>query len=255
MDDVLRDLDAQQAELAGLLAGMDEAGWSAATPCPDWDVADVVLHLAQTNELATASAEGRFAAHLEALAGGPATGRPQGITNVDDGAGWLVDQERGAPIGDLARRWGESVRRLRAALSSQDPSTRVEWVAGQVAIRTLATTRIAETWIHTTDAAAALGVDLPPTERLRQIARLAWRSLPYAFERSGQTMSGPVDFELTGPKGDAWDLRNEGALTVVRGPALDLCRVAGRRVVAADTDLTADGPDAAAVLELVRTFA
>ena len=44
-------------------------------------------------------------------------------------------------------------------------------------------------------------------------------------------------------------------MTGVRGPALDLCRVAGQRADAADTALAATGPDAEAVLDLVRTFA
>jgi hypothetical protein len=41
----------------------------------------------------------------------------------------------------------------------------------------------------------------------------------------------------------------------VSGPAADLCAVAGRRAAAADTGLSAEGPDAEAVLRLVRTFA
>ena len=42
---------------------------------------------------------------------------------------------------------------------------------------------------------------------------------------------------------------------MVRGTALDLCRVAGQRADAAATALTAEGPDAVGVLRLVRTFA
>jgi hypothetical protein len=45
------------------------------------------------------------------------------------------------------------------------------------------------------------------------------------------------------------------AITHVQGPAYDLCRVAARRVPASQTALLARGPDADAVLELVRTFA
>jgi hypothetical protein len=46
-------------------------------------------------------------------------------------------------------------------------------VPGELSARTLATTRLAETWIHAGDVAGALGVTLPPTDRLRPIARLA----------------------------------------------------------------------------------
>jgi hypothetical protein len=44
-------------------------------------------------------------------------------------------------------------------------------------------------------------------------------------------------------------------VTVVRGGAVDLCRVASRRVPASETSLRATGPDGDAVLELVRTWA
>ena len=83
-----------------------------------------------------------------------------------------------------------------------DPHARVTWVAGELSIHTLATTRLAETWIHTGDVADAVDVMLVPTDRLRHIARLAWRTLPYAFGRAGRELSGPVAFELIGPDGE-----------------------------------------------------
>lgn len=77
-------------------------------------------------------------------------------------------------------------------LSACDPRRRLPWAVGELPARTLATTRLAVTWIHTGDVAWALGVDLAPTERLWHVARLAWRTLPYAFGRSGQTLRGTV---------------------------------------------------------------
>jgi hypothetical protein len=47
----------------------------------------------------------------------------------------------------------------------------------------------------------------------------------------------------------------EPAATTVIGDALELCLVAGQRRPASATDLRAEGVDAAAVLDLVRTFA
>jgi hypothetical protein len=95
-----------------------------------------------------------------------------------------------------------------------------------------------------------------PTERLRHIARLAWRTLPYAFARAGRTLVGPVALELRSPSGETWEFHPEGdATTVIRGDGAQWCLVAARRMLAADTDLRADGPDGAAVLDLVRTYA
>jgi uncharacterized protein (TIGR03084 family) len=132
----------------------------------------------------------------------------------------------------------------------------VPWVTGLLSARSLATTRLAEGWIHTGDVQAAFGRPPSATAGLRHIARLAWRTLPYAFAEAGRELSGPVAFELTGPSGERWDLvPDDEPATVVRGDALDLCLVAGRRRTPADTGLTAEGPDAKAVLELVRTYA
>jgi uncharacterized protein (TIGR03084 family) len=245
------DLAAQQEELARLLAPLDDEDWQRSSPCPGWDVSDVVLHLAQTNEMAVASARGTFVAWLQEV------GRAIGPgSNVDDGAGYLVERERGEPNAVVHARWRMSVDALAHALADTDPSARLPWVAGELSCRTLATTRLAEAWIHTTDVAEGLGVRLAPTDRLRPIARLAWRTLPYAFARSGQELSAPVAFHLTGPSGDEWNFDpDEPAATVVEGPAAELCAVAGQRRDAADTSLTASGPDADAVLTLVRTFA
>lgn len=251
MDEILTDLAAQQVELAGLLGPLDDDGWYASSPCPGWNVGDVVLHLAQTNELAIASLHDAFERHLTGLARVIDEGG-----NVDDGAGLLVERERGEPTSVLHARWRMSVDAQQHAFTQRDSHDRVQWVTGSLSVHSLATTRLAETWIHTTDVAAGLGRDLAPTNRLRPIARLAWRTLPYAFARSGQELSGPVAFHLTGPSGDAWDFDpDEEAATVLEGPAAELCAVAGQRKDAADTSLTASGPDAEAVLALVRTFA
>jgi uncharacterized protein (TIGR03084 family) len=249
MDDLLEDLAAQHAELAGLLAGLDPSGWDAPSRCAGWSVTDVVLHLAQTDEMALASLDGHLHEHLQAKAAAW-----QSASSVDDGAGLLVSAERGDPAEVVHRRWLASAEALRSALAEADPHGRVTWVAGELAVRTLATTRLTECWIHTGDVAAALGVPLPVPDRIHHIARLAWRTLPYAFAQAGRRTPGPVTFTLTAPSGGTWTF-GDGTGTVVRGTALALCEVAGQRAQAADTDLSAEGPDGPAVLELVRTFA
>ena len=251
MDDIIAALAEQQAELSGLLAGLDEAAWQQLSPCEGWTVADVVLHLAQTNELAIGSARGQFAEALEELTAGVGPGR-----DIDDGAAQMVARERGGPPSAVRDRWQTGADELHRLLRTADPHQRVVWVAGELSIHTLATTRLAETWIHTSDVAEALETDLVPTDRLRPIARLAWRTLPYAFERAGRALAGPVAFELRGPNGDQWDFAPDTeALTVIRGDGVELCLVAARRVLPGDTDLRGEGPDAEAVLELVRTYA
>jgi uncharacterized protein (TIGR03084 family) len=251
VEEILSALADQMDELDGKVAGLDDAGWDAPSACEGWSVSDVLLHLAQTNEMAVASLEDRFPAFVARMAeGAPPT------ADVDEAAGLMVERERGASGPEVLARWREGVDALQSSLAAGDMGRRVTWVAGQLSTRTLATTRLAETWIHTGDIAAAFGDPPSASDRLWHIARLAWRTLPYAFARDGRELTGSVAFELRAPGGETWTFAPDGgAETTVRGDALDLCRVASRRVEAADTGLTAEGPDADAVLELVRTFA
>jgi uncharacterized protein (TIGR03084 family) len=254
MDGILTALAEQVDELDGLVRGLDETGWALPSRCPGWSISDVLLHVAQTNEMATASAERRFTE--EAAAFGNRVGTVPPGANVDDLAGLAVAAERGPSGKEIYDRWRASSAAQAAALGRCEAGTRLPWVAGDLAAITLATTRLSEMWIHTGDVAAGLGRELTPSARLRPIARLAWRTLPYAFARAGKTMSGPVALRLTAPDGTTWEFEpDEPAVTTVSGPALDFCLVAARRVGPSETALTATGPDAAAVLDLVRTFA
>ncbi|MGQ0832788.1 MAG: maleylpyruvate isomerase family mycothiol-dependent enzyme [Microthrixaceae bacterium] len=252
MEAIVTALAEEHAELDALVGPLTDEGWAAPTPrCPGWTVSDVVLHLAQTDEMALGSVSGTFTEALARLAASPT-----GATSVDDGAGAIVAAERGAPPAEVYARWRSGAEALRAALSAVEPSTRVQWVVGDLAARTLATTRLAECWIHTGDVLAAFDRPVTAPPRLRHIARLAWRTLPYAFAGAGRSLAGPVAFHLTAPDGGAWVFEPDtAAVTTISGPALDLCQVAGQRARAEDTALTGAGPDAQAVLELVRTFA
>jgi uncharacterized protein (TIGR03084 family) len=248
---VLEGLSFQHFELADLLRRLSAEDWQRPTRCEGWNVSDVVLHLAQTDEMAIASLEDRVSGFIaEQMEGAP------GAASVDDGAAAMVERERGLSPADLFDRWCSASARLDEMLQKSDPRRRVTWVAGQLSVRTLATTRLAECWIHTGDIAEAVRVVLEPDDRLRHIARLAWRTLPYAFAREGKQLAGPVAFQLHGPGGGKWVFEpEEPASTVVRGDGVELCLVAARRLTPAETGLTAEGPDADDVLGLVRTYA
>lgn len=249
VDDVVAALAEQVDELRSIVGPLDEDGLATPSACAGWSVADVLLHLAQTNEAAVASVRGDLAA-VEGQWGDTRSG------NVDEAAGDAVAAERGAPGTEVRARWDRSARGMVAAFAAADPAARVEWVVGQMAARSLATTRIAESWIHTGDIAEGLGLARPPADRIRHIVYLVHRTIPYAFSRAGREPAGTVRFEVTSPvDGAAWAFGDADAATVVTGPALDLCRVAGQRASAADTALVATGPDGTDVLALMRTFA
>lgn len=253
MEAIVAALHAQLDELDGLVRDLDDAGWAAPSACPGWSVRDVLLHLAQTNDVAIASAEGRWAG-VARMWGDP-DARLAGRT-VDDLAGAAVE---GSPLSGqrVYEWWRRTADKMVSAFAACDPAERVQWVVGDMAARTLCTTRLSETWIHSTDIAAALHLELAPTDRLWHVARLVHRTIPYAFERDGRVAPGPVRFELIPPEDPSvtWRFGDDDAPTVISGPAHDLCRVAGQRAAPADTALRASGPGAEGVLTLMRTFA
>lgn len=249
--DVFDDLDRQHEELGGLLGGLESDGWGRRTRCDGWNVADVVLHLAQTDEFVIAGCVGQPTS-------ASASFFPEGadIGSVDDAAELAIQRERGLPRDALLARWSAASARSRALLRERPADQRVPWVIGTLPPKTLATTRLAESWIHTDDIAHALGAPVTADDRLWHIARLAWRTLPYAFERSGAAMSGPVALQLSAPSGELWEFSGEEpATTTVTGPALDWCLLAARRKSSSDTALNAVGLDAEEVLALARTYA
>jgi uncharacterized protein (TIGR03084 family) len=252
VEDILMALAAQHAQLAELVDACTGADWERPTRCEGWDIASVLAHLALTDEGAIASARGEFDHHADGLLGA----RERQTISVDAAAAAQVEAERAVGGEKIRQRWHDASATMQAVFRAGDPHRRVTWVAGTLSLQTLATTRLSECWIHTDDIADALGIALPPTDRLRFIARLAWRTLPYAFQRADMTLHGPVAMELRGPQGEQWRYDPDGpAVTTIRGSATEFCEVAARRRDPADTSLVATGPDADAVLRLVRTYA
>lgn len=250
--ELLDALNAQHAELASIVDACGAGDWEKSTRCEGWDVGAVLLHLAQTDELAVESASGA----LDGFAGGFLGASERQAVTVDEAAAAQVDIQRAAGGDAIRSRWHDASVAMRSALANGDPHRRVTWVSGLLSLQTLTATRLSECWIHTGDIADGLGVELPVTDRLRFIARLAWRTLPYAFMRDEREMAGPVALYLAGPNGDEWRFEpEEPARTTIRGSAVEFCDVAARRVDASDTALMGDGPDAADVLRLVRTYA
>lgn len=258
MEAIVRALGDQHRELESLVSTVAGPDWELPVPdCPGWTLSDVVLHLAQTDELVLASAQNRLSGAVELMAGTPGVAG----ASVDDLVGQMVQHQRGASGAEVLGRWRAASAAVRALLAACDPGRRLPWVVSDLPARTMATTRLSECWIHTHDVAGALGTTVPVTDRLWHIARLGWRTIPYAFARAGSpSPAGPVAVRLLAPDGGQWDFgANQppvtGPVTTVTGPALDFCLVAARRLHPARSTLTAEGPEADKVLALLRTYA
>ncbi|HYZ99596.1 MAG TPA: maleylpyruvate isomerase family mycothiol-dependent enzyme [Acidimicrobiales bacterium] len=241
---ILDDLQAEQDRLDAILEGLDDGAWRSPSAAAGWSVADVVLHLAQSEEAVTASAV------RDADLGRPAAGER---ASVDDVAEWMVQAERAEPS-VVFDRWRTARRASLAALRGADPDARLRWVASPLRPATLATTRLAEHWAHGLDITGPLGIPFPDTERLRHIAWLAHRTLPYAFGLGGDT-AGDVYCELSAPDGATWRYGSSGARSTITGPAGAFCRVAAQRLRPEEADLVATGPHGAAALRVLRTYA
>jgi uncharacterized protein (TIGR03084 family) len=123
--------------------------------------------------------------------------------------------------------------------------------------RSFAEARLMETWAHGLDCYAALDIAPVDTDRLRRIAGLGLRALPYAFSLTGDPPPGDVRkiaLDLRAPDGSKWRFGPSGTIDVISGAAGEWCRVATRRCRAEDTSLQAHTPLAARALEVARAY-
>jgi uncharacterized protein (TIGR03084 family) len=246
--DVIEDLAAEHQQIDRMLAGLDDETWNAPSGAEGWSMADVVLHLALSEEAVVASTAG---------SGGLVAALPASLaeaTSMDELMARWVDAER-APGPEVYQRWRRASTAAVAALRRADPGTRFPWAAAPLKPTALATTRLAEHWAHALDIAEGLGVPYPDTDRLRHIAWLAHRTLPYAFSVAGQEPHD-VYCELVGPDGvTTWTFGDPGSHARIEGPAGAFCRVGAQRLRPESSGLAAIGANAEAALRVLRNYA
>ena len=242
---IFEDLAAEEERLEKILSSLDEVQWGSASAADGWTIADVVLHLAQSEEAAAATAShGTLRGALGTVAG----------ETTDARADAAVKMERAAPA-EVFARWQRARQAALAAMRAADPDQPVEWMVGTIKPATLATTRLAEHWAHGLDIAGPLGAGFPDTDRLEHIAWLAHRTLPYAFSLAGQEPAA-VRCSLTAPDGvTAWTFGREDAESEISGSAGAFCRVAAQRQDPAASGLQATGAHGATALRVLRTYA
>ncbi|MFC6082901.1 maleylpyruvate isomerase family mycothiol-dependent enzyme [Sphaerisporangium aureirubrum] len=267
---IFDDLVAEQDRFESVLAGLTPAQWLSPSSAEGWSVTDVVLHLAQGEEGVTVSVAGPGAdgfpvfggpgeepgaARTSGTGAAPASGAgPVSRVGVDELMDRLVRDERAEPAAVFAR-WRTARAAAMAALRAADPHRRLPWVAAPMRPAALATTRLAEHWAHALDITVPLGIDLPDTSRLRHVAWLAHRTLPYALALAGEP-AHEVCCELTSPDGTAtWSFGPPDAESCITGPAAAFCRVAAQRLASEASGLKTSGPHAATALRHLRTYA
>jgi uncharacterized protein (TIGR03084 family) len=244
---VLADLDAEGADLDGLVADLTENRWRRPTPAAGWDVATQVAHLAWTDEAALAAATDKAAWDdlvLEAIAD------PEHSVDRAALAGGAV------PPADLLARWRTARTELAAALAGYPDGDRMPWYGPPMSATSMATARLMETWAHSLDVHEALGVTPQVTDRIRHVAHLGVRTRRFSFSVHGLAVpDGEVRVDLVAPSGAIWTWGPPEAEQRVAGTAYDFCLLVTQRIHRADTDLVAVGPDAEQWLEIAQCFA
>jgi uncharacterized protein (TIGR03084 family) len=244
MDAICTDLAAEHAALDAIVAPLDDAAWDTPTPAPGWTIRDQIGHLwffDGTAVLAATDAEA-FKRSTEAIL----SGEPDAI----------LAQPRAMTPPELLAEWRQGRARMLEVFRSLDPSARVPWYGPPMAARSFATARLMETWAHGQDVADTLGVQRPPTARLKHVAHIGVRARPFAYATNGrQVPEGEVFVDLVAPGGEHWTWNDPASPDRVSGDALEFCLVVTQRRHPADTKLVIEGPLASEWMGIAQAFA
>lgn len=247
LEEVLTDLRAESDQLEDLVAPLPAEGWRTPTPAAGWDVAHQVAHLAWTDECALAAVTDPAVWH-EVLA--DAVRDPDGFTDKAAAAGADASPEA------LLDRWRTGRSALAAALRAVPEGGRIAWFGPPMSATSMATARFMETWAHGRDVAAALGVELPPDDRVRHVVHLGVRTRGFSYAARGlEPPDSEVQVRLTLPGGGHVVHGPPDAPGTVTGSAYDFALVVTQRLHPADADLVATGDDAEEWLSLAQAFA
>jgi uncharacterized protein (TIGR03084 family) len=244
---LLDDLVAESAALEGMLQPLQPLQWQLATPAAGWSIADQVSHLAFFDEAALTSVTDpdRFRREARALAGGG-----------DDYPDRIAARYRHLGAAELLDWFTAARRSLVDSYARCDPKVRLPWYGLDMGVASSITARLMETWAHGQDVADTLSIARPATHRLRHIAHLGIRSLPYSYVVNKLPVPPEtIRVELSAPDGGQWTWGPADAADRVTGTALDFCLVVTQRRHRTDTGLVVVGPVAARWISIAQAFA
>ena len=219
----------QRDRLAGLLAGLDDAQWTAASRCEGWSVQDVIAHLVGTNQF--------WALSIVCSRQGAPT---RFLTTFDPVATpeQMVEAVRGQSPAETLVQFVETNAAIGEALSSTSDT---EWLAaaegplGHIPLCAVAAHALWDSWIHERDIVVPLGLD-PVLESDEVALSLAFAAAlsPGFLAAGGSTRTGAFAVDARHP---------EVRFVVEVGPTVTIRDEAG-----ADVDMRLTG-DAVGLVE------
>ena len=242
MREILSDLVAEQQFLDQFLQRISLKDWDRPSGADGWSIRDTISHLADSEEFAAA-----------AIRGDADFQRYRTTSDLDEIRFEAVEKGRGMRPQDVIEWWRGGRAQVVEPLSHMSSDDRIEWIVGTMSAKTLATSRLMETWAHGLDIYGAMEAEIEDTPRIRHVCWLGWASLPYAFKLAGEDYL-PVRVEVIGPGYAKWVYGPEDAENRIKGSASDWARVAVRRAAPEDTRLKIQGEVAETAVRVVRTY-
>ena len=246
MEQICADIEAETEALAGVVGGFTEELWRAPTVAEGWDSYETILHLGATDwicDLAVSNPAG-FAEVRARLANGE--------VSVHE----LVRSETNTKAGNELWRWFLEIRgSMVDALRKTEPKARITWLGPDIGARSLATSRLLETWTHSHDLADTFDVPYPPTDRLRHIAHIGYVTREFSYINRGMSMPDePVRLELLSPSGESWTWGPSDAEQLVVSTAYEFCKVLTRRLPLRESTVETKGAFATEWMEIAQPW-
>ena len=246
MEQICADIEAETEALARVVGGFTEDLWRAPTVAEGWDSCETILHLGATDwicYLAVSNPAG-FAEVRARLANGEVA--------VHE----LVRSETNTKAGNELWRWFLEIRgSMVDALRKTEPKARITWLGPDIGARSLATSRLLETWTHSHDLADTFDVPYPPTDRLRHIAHIGYVTREFSYINRGMSMPDePVRLELLSPNGESWTWGPSDAEQLVVSTAYEFCKVLTRRLPLRESTVETKGAFATEWMEIAQPW-